>query len=278
MSRITVAVIVAAVVLCACTAVAQVGTWNIPSASAWDNDDAESFVEGRWWDGDNTTWGAFVRGQFDDNGEAIVGYFDWDALGEDPINGAVRRTDYSAVVVDLKCELTDGSPVISLRAGADLEGDDGRGQNTAMGGSAFTTGTIPVFSLPIEFGNPAGTLLILEPKVIFFDTQMPTNVGPPIEGFGTTIMIGGGVRYPISGSLTAIADAAYPVNDSNSIDDTTNEVTEELVWSAGVSADLGGDWTGDVFATTAAGPTPATSSIATPDQSVGVGVRVGKSW
>lgn len=274
----TLAAVVTVLLLAAGAATAQVGTWGIPSATPWPADDSQAFGEARFFEDENETWGAFVRGGFDDNGEAVVGYFNWDVTGEDPINGAVRASDLSLVVFDVKWLVKDTEPRVALRVGADLEADSGTGTNTATGGSAFVQGAIPSVSLPIEFGNPDGALWLIEPKVVWFDTRMPTNVGGPIEGFGTAIMIGGGVRYPIGGNVTFVADAAYPINDSNSIDDATNEVTEELVWSAGVSADLGSGWDGDVFATTAAGPTPATSAIATPDQSVGFGVRVGKSW
>ncbi|MGI5819671.1 MAG: hypothetical protein ACOX9R_16430 [Armatimonadota bacterium] len=259
-------------------ATAQVGTWGIPSASTWAEDQSQVFGEARFFDDDNQTWGVFLRGGFDDNGEAIFGYFDWEVTGEDPISGAVRKSEMSAVVVDLKWLLRDTTPRIALRAGADLNVGRATGTNTLTGASAFMTGAIPTVSLPIEFGNPEGTLFVIEPKVVWFDTWMPTTLGAPIEGFGTAVMIGGGVRYPISNRVTLIVDAAYPINDSNSINDVTNEVTEELAWSAGISADLGSGWDADVFATTAAGPTPATSAIATPDQSIGLGVRVSKTW
>ena len=278
MWRTTVALVVVAAVLAVAPAAAQTGTWDIPSATTLEEGTTEVYTDVRFFEGDNETWGLFLRGTFDDNGEATFGYFDWDVTGEDPINGAVRRTEMSVVVADVKWQLRDRSPRVAFRAAADFKVGSATGTNTVTGGSAYVDGAIPTISFPIEFGNPDGILWILEPKVTWFDTRMPTDVGPPIEGFGTAVMLGGGVRYPIDDRFTFIANVAYPINDSNSIDDATNEVTEEWVWSAGVSADFGSGWDAGVFATTAAGPTPATSSIATPDQSVGVGVRVGKAW
>ncbi len=278
MWRTTVALVVIAAVLAVAPAAAQTGTWDIPSATTLEEGTTEVYTDVRFFEGDNETWGLFLRGTFADNGEATFGYFDWDVTGEDPINGAVRRSSFSAVVADVKWQLRDSSPRVAFRAAADFKVGSATGTNTVTGGSAYVDGAIPTISFPIEFGNPDGILWILEPKVTWFDTRMPTDVGPSIEGFGTAIMIGGGVCYPVSDRFTFIANAAYPINDSNSIDEATNEVTEELVWSAGVKADLGSGWDAGVFATTAAGPTPATSSIATPDQSIGVGVRVGKAW
>lgn len=279
MVRVSTAIAMLAVLLLSVgAATAQTGSWGIPAATPWISDDWQLSGEARFFEDDNETWGVFVRGAIGPDAEGTVGYFDWDVTGEDPINGAVRRSDMSAVIVDLKFLLSDGSPRVALRVGGDLKVGSATGTNTATGASAFLDGPVPTVSLPIEFGNPDGLLWILEPKVIWFGTRMPTTTGQPIEGFGTTIMVGGAVRYPVGGDMTLMADAAYPVNDSNSIDDVTNAVTEELAWSAGVEADLGSGWDVGVFATTAAGPTPATSAIAAPDQSIGAGVRVGKTW
>ncbi len=278
MWRKTVVLAVSATVLVAGAVSAQTGTWNLPSATTLEDGSTEGYSDVRFFEDDNETWGVFLRGGFDDNGEASFGYFDWETTGEDPINGAVRQSNFDAVVADVKWQLKETSPRVAVRAGADLKVGSARGTNTATGASAYLNGAIPSASLPVEFGNPDGTLLILEPKIVWFDTQMVTDAGPPIEGFGTVVMIGGGVRYPFSGNLTFVADAAYPVDGSNSIDDATNAVTEELAWSAGVDAEFGRDWTAGVFASTAAGPTPATSAIATPDQAIGLGVRVGKAW
>ncbi|MFW5866718.1 MAG: hypothetical protein ACOCX2_02805 [Armatimonadota bacterium] len=278
MWRTTITVIVVAATIAAGTATAQTGTWDIPSATTVDDAQTRVFTDVRLFEEDNETWGVFVRGGFDDNGEATFGYFDWDVTGEDPINGAVRRSNMSGLVADIKWLLRDRSPRIAVRGGADLPVGDATGANTETGGTAFMRGAVPTVSVPIEFGDPDGILWILEPKVVWFDTLMPSNVGPPVDSFGTTVMIGGGVRYPVGGNLTFVADAAYPVDGSNTIDDATNTVTEELAWSAGVSAELGSGWDAGVFATTAAGPTPATSSIAAPDQSIGLGVNLGKAW
>lgn len=278
MWRKTVALTVVGAVLAAGAVSAQTGTWNLPSATALEDGSSEALADARFFEDENETWGVFLRGGFGDSGEATFGYFDWETTGEDPINGAVRRSNFDAVVTDVKWQLKETSPRVAVRAGADLKVGSASGTNTGTGAAAYLSGPVPSASLPIDFGNPDGTLWVLEPKIVWFDTQMATNAGPPIEGFGTVVMIGGGVRYPFSGNLTFVADAAYPVDGSNSIDEATNAVTEELAWSAGVDAEFGRDWTAGVFATTAAGPTPATSAIATPDQSIGLGVRVGKAW
>ena len=121
-------------------------------------------------------------------------------------------------------------------------------------------------------------LLLFEPKIVWFDDELPVTGGGTIPGFGEVVMIGGGFRWTVAGDTDLVADAAYPVSESNTINEETNALDEDVVWSAGISHRLDGDWTIDVFATNAAGPTMPTSAIAAPDQSVGVGVCVGGSW
>ncbi len=278
MSRSVVTLLLIAVAaLVAGAAWAQFGTPNLPSATPWQGDDYDVKAEGRFWNGDNQTWGLFIRGENSDKGDTTLGYFDWEAEGEDPIAGAIRQSDYRAVVVDLKWLVWDSSPRVALRLGADLQVSRSRGTNLDLGASAFGNGPIPAVSLPIEFGDPTGILFLLEPKAVWFDDTLPTSSGGTIEGFGDLIMIGGGARYRLGGQTAIVADAAFPVSGSNTINDVTNEVDKDVVWAVGVSQMFGG-WMVDVFATNAAGPTPATSSIAAPDQSVGVGVRVGGAW
>ncbi len=273
---------------------AQVGTPNIPSATPWQGDDIELRGDYRVFEEDNDSWSFMIRGEMGEDADASIGIVDFETTGEDPVNGVVRHSDYQALVLDLKVLLMDGGPRVALRAGADAQTQDSRGVNTQTMMAAYLDDVVPAVSLPIEFGNPNSTLLIIEPKIVWFGTRMPVGSnyvmpsgqvmqgpnGPYIEGFGNPIMIGGALRHRLSGNIDVFADAAYPVSDSNSIDDVTNEVTEEIAWSAGASVDLGSsrNWTLDIFATTAAGPTPATSAIAAPDGSVGVGARLGWTW
>ena len=255
---------------------AQVGTPNLAAATPWQGDDAFR-VEGRFFQEDNQTWGVFYRGAISDDADGMFGYLDWETVGEDPIAGALRQTDYEAVVFDLKWLILDGSPRVALRAGADLLLAS-RGTNLELMASAWSRGPIPAVSLPIEWGMNEDILLLFEPKIVWFDDELPVTGGGTIPGFGEVVMIGGGFRWTVAGDTDLVADAAYPVSESNTINEETNALDEDVVWSAGISHRLDGDWTIDVFATNAAGPTMPTSAIAAPDQSVGVGVCVGGSW
>lgn len=270
-------VVVGALALCAGAGWAQLGSPNIPSAMPWQGDDTY-IAEGRFFTGSNETWGLFYRGAWGTRGDGEVGYFNWETTGDDPIRGVVRDSDYEAITVDLKWMIRAASPTIAIRGGADLQLGSSRGTNTDTGLSAFSNGPIPVLSLPIEFGIMGDTRVVIEPKYIGFDDPVDVDGGGTIPGWGDVVMVGGSIRTPLSSSTDIVADAAYPISGSNSIDDVTNAVTEELVWSAGVCHRVNSTWMVDVFATNAAGPTPATSSIATPDQSVGGGVAISASW
>lgn len=272
-------VVIAVLVLSAGAGWAQMGTPNLPSAMPWQGDDAYK-AEGRFFQEDNQTWGVFHRGANGSNADGMFGYFDWETTGEDPIAGAVRQSDYEAVVIDLKWLVYNGGPAVAVRAGADLQIGNSRGTNLSTMVSALGSGPIPVVSVPIEFGIMGSTTVIVEPKFIWFDDPLSVAGGGSIAGWGDVFMLGGGIRTPLSARTDVVADAAYPLSGTNSIDNVTNEVTEDVVWAAGISHTIGGsgNWAVDVFATNAAGPTPATSSIATPDQSIGAGVAISGTW
>ncbi len=272
-------VVIALFALSAGASWAQMGTPNLPSATPWQGADAYR-AEGRFFQEDNQTWGVFFRGANGERADGMFGYFDWETTGEDPIGGAVRQSDYEAVVIDLKWLLYEGSPAVAVRGGADLPLGNPRGTNLSTTSAALGSGPIPVVSVPVEFGIVGDATVVVEPKYIWFDDPLSVVGGGSVEGWGEVFMLGAGVRWPISERTDVVADAAYPLSGTNSIDEVTNEVTEALAWSAGISHMIGGsgDWQIDLFATTAAGPTPATSSIATPDQSVGGGVSVSGTW
>ena len=112
------------------------------------------------------------------------------------------------------------------------------------------------------------------PRYVGFDDRPRLGDGTTIAGFGDVIAVGIGVLHEAE-EFSVVGDLVLVVDGDNSIDEVTNLPTDELVWSAG------GSWHGeessvrvDLFVTNAAGPTGASSIIATPDQSVGVGLRV----
>ncbi len=276
---LVVMVVIAVLALNAVAGWAQMGTPNLPSAMPWQGGDAYR-AEGRFFQESNQTWGVFFRGANGERADGMFGYFDWETTGEDPIGGAMRQSDYEAVVIDLKWLVHDDGPAVAIRAGADLPLGSSRGTNLSTTSAALGSGPVPVVSVPIEFRLMGDSRVVVEPKYIWFDDPLSVTGGGTIEGWGEVFMIGAGVRTPLSARTDAVADAAYPLSGTNSIDDVTNEVTEDVVWSAGISHMIGGsgNWVVDVFATNAAGPTPATSSIATPDQSIGAGVAISGTW
>lgn len=150
MSRSAVSLLLIAVAALATGAAwAQFGTPNLPAATPWQGDDYDVKAEGRFWNEDSQTWGLFLRGDNSDNGDTTIGYFDWETEGEDPIAGAIRQSDYRAIVLDLKWLVWDSSLRVALRLGADLQVSESRGANLDLGASAFGNGPIPTVSVPI---------------------------------------------------------------------------------------------------------------------------------
>lgn len=281
MSRTAMVVmLVAIIVLSVSGAWAQYGTVNLPSAVPWQEDGTEVTAQVRLWDGGNETYDINLRGSLGEASEVQIGWFSMSIEGDDPINDAVRASDLDLMTLSLLVTLPDTPWAMAVRVGAEFPTDVPRGVNTATGGVAAQRRAIPVISLPMQWGVADDVLVIVEPKGVGFDADMAASDGSGIvEGFGDLFMLGAGVRYT-AGAIDLFADAAYPISGDNSVDENTNAVEKELAWSAGGSYFVGGshDWTVDVFATNTAGPSPATSAIATPDQSIGVGVGVGGTF
>ncbi len=276
-----VVMVVAMFVVCLSGAWAQHGTVNLPSASPWLEDGTEVTAQVRMWDG-NETYDINLRGSLGSSSEIQIGWFSMSTAGDDPVNAAVRSSDLDLMTLSVLTILSepDSDWRAGLRAGAEFPTDVTRGANTVTGGVASQRRAIPVISLPFEWGNPDRLIVIVEPKAVGFDADMTASDGSGIvEGFGNLMLFGAGVRCKVGG-VDLFADAAYPLTGDNSVDEATNRVEKALAWSAGGSYFVGGshDWTIDIFATNTAGPSPATSTIATPDQSIGVGFGVGGTF
>ena len=280
MSRpVMVVMIVAMLVATVSGAWAQHGTVNLPSASPWLEDGTEVTAQVRMWDG-NETYDINLRGSLGSSSEIQIGWFSMSTAGDDPVNEAVRASDLDLLTLSVLVRLPETPWTMALRGGVELPTDVTRGANTVTGGVAFQRRSIPIISLPMEWGSADDLLIIVEPKGVGFDADMAASDDTGIvEGFGNLFILGAGVRYA-AGDIDLFADAAYPISGDNSVDENTNRVEKSLAWSAGGSYFIGGshDWTIDIFATNTAGPSPATSTIATPDQSIGVGFGVGGTF
>lgn len=255
---------------------AQEGTPNLSSAVPWQAEKSQVTGEVRLFEGSgNATVAISLRGAVEEGMDAELCYFTMDTEGEGAINNAVRRSEMDLVVVNLKWAVSGGSPKVAVQPGLEMPRSAPTGTNAATGGFAAQRAVIPTLSVPMEWGDPAGLLLILQPKAAWFKSNIPDSTGGITEGFGHVLALGVGVVYN-AGAFRLIGDATTVLSGDNSIDEATNNVTDDLVWSAGASVDAGGryDLTISVFATNAFGPTPATSLLATPDQSIGTGVCV----
>lgn len=270
-------VAVCLVMMCAVAgmAFAQMGTPNLAPATPWQTADVEAAMEARVWEGDgNETFAVSVRGQVNDNADVQISYFTMDTEGEDPINGAVRQSDLGLLAFGFTWPVAEGGTRISVRPGFEFVVDGAEGTNTVTGQSGLWNNPILTLAVPVEWALSGDTMVLVEPKAALFDSQARTSFGTAIEGFGSVIGIGAGVIHDMDG-WQLFGDATAVVEGDNSIDESTNAVTDEFVFCGGVRWHADEDWTVDVFATNAAGPTGATSLIAAPDQSMGVGVRVG---
>jgi len=261
-------------------ACAQEGTPNLVSPVPWQGENTKVTGEARFFEGSgNETVALSVRSRLDQSSDVEVCYFSMDTRGEDPIGGAVRRSEADLLSVNAKWLLKDGSVKVALRPGLALRLTRPTGANTSTGAYAAQGGSIPTLSLPMEWGDPESGLLMLQPKAAWFKDNIPNSVGGVTKGFGSVIALGVGAVYNVDyhlGSFGFVGDATVVLSGNNSIDETSNTVTDDLVWSAGVRWDAGGryDLNVVIFATNAAGPTPAMSLIAAPDQSSAVGARV----
>ncbi len=254
-------------------------TPNLPSAEPYQQEGGVGGGELRLFNGDgNQTFAAGVRVRAGEETEAEFTIFTMDTSGEDPIADVVR--DSTATLVGLSFKWlayqeasNSGQTTVSVMPGFEIPIGNLEGTNTEIPATALSDDVIPTISVPVEWMNARGTRLKLVPRYIGFDDS-PSVGDETIDGFGDVFAVGFGVSHPL-GEYSAMGDVQLVLTGENSIDDATNDPTSDFVWS------VGGSWQPedddvrvDAFLTNAAGPTAATSIIATPDQSIGLGLRV----
>ncbi|GEM_PF-4749828 len=251
------------------------GTPNLPGVEPQGKGSTSVWGEARVWEGDNWTFAAGVRANVGEDSDVELTIFNLDTSGEDAINGAVRDSEATLIGLNYRWVAFRNERVsLAVIPGAEFPIDDMEGTNTAIPATAMSGDLIPLISLPVEHVLADGTILRVVPRYVGFDDNPELANGTTIEGFGDVIGLGFGLRRQIE-EFAVMGDVTVILDGNNSIDENTNEPTDEFVWSAG------GSWQGvdspvrvDLFVTNAAGPTGASSIIATPDQSVGIGLRV----
>lgn len=249
------------------------GTPNLPAAEPWASSDTLLWGEGRFFDG-GQTYSAGVQARVGQDTEAGLTLFHLTTSGDDPIAGAVRDSEATLIGLNVKWLAYRGDQIaVSVLPGIEYPIGDMEGTNTTIPATAVSDDIILELAVPVEYITEDGLILRAVPKYVGFDDSPSVN-GTTIDGFGDVIALGLGGTYS-DVEWSAMADVAIVLSGDNSIDADTNEPTDEMVWSAG------GSWHGidsdvriDLFVTNAAGPTAASSIIATPDNSVGVGIRV----
>ncbi len=258
----------------ACAWAEGFGTANLPDAEPWQSDTQLLSGEIRLWAGDNQTYALRGLSRVGTDLDAELTLFTMDTSGEDAIAGTVRASRATLIGLNFKwLAHRDERLTVSVIPGVEFPIGDMEGTNTTIPATAISDDIIPVLSVPIQWRSEQGILVTLVPRYIGFD-EAPAVGAQTIEGFNDVIAIGAGAWYG-RGRFALHADAQVVLEGGNTIDPANNRVTDDLVWSAGGAwSPEAGDWQVDLFATNAAGPTAATSIIATPDQSVGVGVRV----
>ncbi len=261
----------------------QEGTPNLQAATTWQGPTVWQGGARTFKGGHNTIWNLGVRGEVNDRTEANLTYVAMSDLGRDPIGGsgasmsALRASRLHLISLGWKARISRAAAHrhVALFPALELATSGPVGVNTSSGGYAQQDRVIPSLGIPIEWME-GSTMWIVEPKVVWFDSSMADSVGGVTQGFGRVISLGVGIVDEIDQNNDFVADISAVLDGDNTIDERTNTVDDELVWSAGIRWTKGSPQTTviDLFVTNSAGPTTATSLIGAPDNSKGLGVRV----
>lgn len=230
--------------------------------------------EARFWEGDNESLAVGVTGQLAPKWDGSFTFLDMDVSGDDPINQTVRATQLQLLAVDTRWQVRQGGWNVAVNPGFEIVTGDATGTNTQTGDSADWGDVIATLGLVCE-RRTGPWVWIVNPKVAFWeDSQVATN-GQDVEGFGTVLGVGFGARYQVNESLCLMADVTPILSGDNTIDEDTNRPTRDVVWGFGASYLIfprHSSWL-TLFGSNAFGPTPATSLLAAPGDSMCFGAR-----
>ncbi|MCE5236987.1 hypothetical protein LLH23_00665 [bacterium] len=255
------------------------GTLNLRSGVAYKGANV-GWTDWRFWDGeDNKTYAFGLTGKVADNWDGSVTFQAAGTEGEDPIGGAVRKSDLQLLALDAGWQVRDTNWKIVLNPGCEFVTADALGTNAVTGESADWGDMIGTFGVVCERQYGSWTWII-NPKLAGWKDDVVATNYQTVEGFGTVIGIGVGLRKQMDDRLVLMADVTPIISGDNSLDMDTNEVERTLVWGVGATYLLLPDsntWL-TVFGSNAFGTTPATSLLATPDNSVCFGVRAASTF
>ncbi|MFW6156685.1 MAG: hypothetical protein ACOC7J_05150 [Armatimonadota bacterium] len=251
------------------------GTPNLQCAEPWAEDSTLVWGEVRSWEAENWTFAAGARTRTGEDMDAELTLFTMDTSGEDRINEVVRDSEATLLGLNFKWVAhRKDQMTIAVIPGVEVPIGDMEGTNTQIPATAVSDDIIPVLAIPLEFISDRGTVFRVVPRYVGFDEAPRVDADTTINGFGDLFALAAGALHETE-QFSLMADVAVVLEGDNSIDVATNAPTDELVWSAGGAWHAeDNDYRVDAFLTNAAGPTAATSIIATPDQSVGLGLRV----
>lgn len=261
----------------AAVASAQTGTPNVPSATTWQGDTLWQ-AEVRFYKGGNDTLALGAVTPLGERTDLTIWYTHLDGDSQSPIAGAMRESRWSGLSFALKQELRDEAAAVKVALIPSLEWclQRPRGVNADTGASAEMKRMVPGLAVPVEWAWDKGSL-VLCPRLIFFDKNIPVSTGGTIRGFGTMFTIGAGGRYPV-GRGAIVGDVARPFSGNNTVNEDTGVADRQTVWSVGYETAVGDSTMLTAYFGNAAGPSQATSVLGTPGNGIGCGLKLGHTF
>lgn len=270
-----------ALLLCAAQAVVAEGngTLNLRSGAIYKGPHV-AWGEARFWEGDgNESFAVGVLGQVSDRWDGNITFLDMGIRGEDPIGGVVRESSLQLLAFDARRQLFDGNYKVTVNPGLELVPSHATGRNTATDAVADWGDVIWTCGLACERTYGSWTW-IFNPRLAAWRESVTASNDQEVDGFGTVVGLGLGVRRQMSSRLLLTADWTAIVSGENTLDEDTNELDREAVW--GVSATYRLPRSRDcwltIFTSNAFGPTPATALLAVPGNSLCFGARAATSF
>ena len=264
------------------------GTPNLGTSQLVQTD-SRWFVDARFFDTDrdtqnwydNATWSLGFAAPINEKTQFSLMYSNVSNTDK-YANGALHEIDRPVLSPSVKRLISGASSkaAVALEIGADVGIRRATDKNLTSGEIAYQGNFTPAAKLQVEWGTPGGFQWQLASQVAFWDTICNTSTRSGIRGFGTVVGVGGGVVLPFGKKLTIVADAMGLVKGDNYINEDTNQPDNTIVWSAGGRWALGGASNSvlSVYATNSMGPTLGSSLIASPGDSVGIGVALARDF
>lgn len=232
--------------------------------------------EVRFWEGGgNQTLAAGATGKMADRWDGTIMFQDIDVSGDDPVAGIVRASELQLLSVDTRWQHHLGGWSVAVNPGLEFVTGKARGTNTGTG-DYVDWGDDVIPTLGVVFERQFGSWTwVVNPKLAGWPGSGVATNDQLVEGFGTVVGVGVGVRKTMGDRLQLMADVTPIISGDNTLNEDTNLVDQDVVWGVGASYLLvpaHGTWL-TVFGSNAFGATPATSLLAVPNNSICVGLR-----